>query len=457
MEEQHLQYLQSFEYENAQEYQEGPESYLTKSSLPPASLASRRVVGMVLDDYYPGNLRVKREALALAEAGYEVHLLCRAEAGRPGAEYDGVVYIKRIVPDAVSWTLPVLGWQWQWPYKGVVSDFFRVKWAIDFRWGRWLKDWMDEVDVDVLHVHDLPLLPTCRWVADRYRTKKVSVIADLNENYPALKGYQSGLKNPTIQRRVEDKWLHIERDALLDSTHIIVPTHASMARLEKSWVEPERVTVVENAVDLEAYQHIVPDVNIAHQYKTRFVVAYAGQLDEPFRGVELLIRSIPHLLADIPNLSVLLLGNAQSEYAEQLLKQAYDLGVGDVLEMIVGLTDEDVVHYLDVADVCVWPSLKESYTEAIFPQKVTLAHALGKAIVTSDCQPLADYISASEGGRVFASGDVKELAETICYLERDLDMRQRLGKSGRQYVKQTANWARAKKSLLTRYADILPF
>lgn len=413
-------------------------------------------VGMVVETPYPGNARVTREAKALADAGYEVFILCATQPGLPGEEQDGVAHITRILPDAVQWIMPMTGWQLQWPYKGLLSDFVRVKWGVDWRWTKWIQDWVLDQDLDLLHVHDLPLLPSCRWVVNRVKSKQLRLLADLNENYPALMGYRAGLKNPTIQRRVEDKWLHIERNALLDVPHIIVPTAAAVARLEKSWVEPERVTVVENAVDLDAYQHIAPDIHIAHRYKNRFVVAYAGQLDEPYRGVELLIRAIPHVLADIPNLSVLLLGPAQSEYAEQLLTQAYELGVGDVLEMIVGLTDEDTVHYLDVADICVWPSIKESYTQAVFPQKVTLAHALGKAIITSDCAPLSHYVQVSDGGRVFASGDVNGLADEIKFLYRDLDKRRRLGDAGRQYVKQVANWEQAKRALLGVYQRALP-
>lgn len=411
--------------------------------------SSGAVIGMVLSTPYPDNLRVKREAQALIEAGYTVHLMCLLQAGELIDAWEGDLHVHRIAPDAVHWTVPVINQPLQWPFKGVLSDFVQAMWAVDMRWYKHIVDAVQRYKIDVLHVHDVPLLPTCQWVSQQWN---IPVIADLNENYPALLGYQLSQGNPVIQRRIEEKWLRIERDALHRADHILVPTQAAIQRLEKSWVDTNHVTVVSNAVDIDQYAQVLPDLGVAHQYKNRFVVAYAGQLDESFRGVGLFIQALPALLADIPNISLVLVGKTDSQYAHELLTLADELGVSDYVELIVGLTEEDVVHYLDVADVCVWPYLKESYTEAVFPNKLTLAQWLGKPIIVSDCAPLADYIEYSGGGRVVPSGDVDALVHAILYLHRDMDMRCRYGDAGRQWVTHHAHWGLAKQTLLNVYS-----
>jgi len=50
-------------------------------------------------------------------------------------------------------------------------------------WERAIENFLTSFSVDVLHVHDLPLLGTALLVGKRHRTP---VVADLHENYPAM-------------------------------------------------------------------------------------------------------------------------------------------------------------------------------------------------------------------------------------------------------------------------------
>ena len=102
-------------------------------------------IGMLLEDSFPFDIRVEKEAKSLISAGYKVHLLCLSDkAGDEYSVYKGI-HVYRI------------GWG-----KNKFARFFnklinRIFLQNNF-WKHEIELFIQKNDIKVLHVHDLPLL-----------------------------------------------------------------------------------------------------------------------------------------------------------------------------------------------------------------------------------------------------------------------------------------------------------
>ncbi|MCK4236866.1 MAG: glycosyltransferase, partial [Candidatus Krumholzibacteria bacterium] len=155
-------------------------------------------IGMVLQARIPPpDIRVEKEAQTLIGQGHEVHLLLERGPGEAVEETAvGVLY-----------------------RRGVMMGPLRRKWrrytfSFTFRdpiWRRAIRSFAEQRHIEVLHVHDLPLV---REVAGVGRSLGIPVVADLHENYPAglQVWYRKRFKKRTIYNY--QRWARYEREIL---------------------------------------------------------------------------------------------------------------------------------------------------------------------------------------------------------------------------------------------------
>ena len=120
---------------------------------------------MVLRNCYPPDIRVSNEAQSLSRAGYKVTIICYRKPGEKRTEKIDDVIVKRIAS----------------PFIKKVNYFLVHLIHIDVSFFLALRQEVKN-NFQAVHVHDLPLLNTV--LLSRFN-KKVKLIADLHENYPA--------------------------------------------------------------------------------------------------------------------------------------------------------------------------------------------------------------------------------------------------------------------------------
>ena len=124
-----------------------------------------RKILMLLRNYFPPDLRVYNEARSLTKAGYKVTILCYRNKKQKNIQLIDGINIKRI-GNSLFRNIDYL-----------FIHLFHKSLIFMFYLRKELKN-----DYKLIHVHDLPLLNTA--LAARYN-KKIKVISDLHENYPA--------------------------------------------------------------------------------------------------------------------------------------------------------------------------------------------------------------------------------------------------------------------------------
>lgn len=399
---------------------------------------------MVLGGYFPPDIRVEKEAKALISAGHEVYLLSLGREGMPEKENINGINVIRVFPSRIFLSRV---WRFFW-----FSVFFN-----DPLWKRHLQEVIKQYEIDVVHVHDLPLVKTAISVAKKFG---IPVIADLHENYPeaikALKKRKMNLKSKIFNTIIPVwRWKRLEESVLQHVDRVItVVEEAKEHYVNDCGIPPQKVTVVMNAEDLEKFSRLNIDKKLfnylANIYKDNFVISYIGGFG-PHRGIDTAIKAMPKILEEIPNARLLLIGGKDTEYETYLKELCRSLKVEKNVKF-TGWVDFSLVPlYIAISDVCLVPHYASGHTNTTIPHKLFQYMAMGKPVVVTDCKPLKRIVEECKCGIVVPSGDHEKMAEAIIKLYKDKDYARLLGENGRKAVEKKYNWENEAKKLIKLY------
>jgi glycosyltransferase involved in cell wall biosynthesis len=380
----------------------------------------------------PPDIRVEKEAKTLIGAGHEVHLLLERGAGEPvDGEVDGMRLMRgvRMGPLREKW------------HRYTFNFTYR-----DPLWRRSMERFVEDRRIDVLHVHDLPLVGEAVSVG---RAMDVPVVADLHENYPAglQVWYQNALKKMTIYRY--RRWAWYERRILRDVDAVIAVIEESKERIAGLGIPREKIFVVPNTASTER-ENIPVDPDIVSRYEGRFVVSYIGGFAS-HRGLDVAVRALPRLRDRIPGLLLVLVGDRNRAYRRYLGRLAGSLGCGDMVEMTGWQPFEKIWSYIDASVVCLVPHARNPHTDTTVPHKIFQYMMVAKPVIVSDCPPLARVIRDAGAGLVFRHDDPAELASKILELYGDESRRGEMARAGRRAFLDRYNWDRTSGELVELY------
>lgn len=415
-------------------------------------------VGMVLDQPFPPDARVEREAIALTEAGYEVHLLCVVHAEKPEQRKEREfihkgIHVHRIVPEEINFFVPFLGTTTRLPYRGLIKNINRNLWNIDTVWHTIIRRFVHRFQIDMLHVHDLRLVSTGLAVAKLY---DIPVVSDLHENYPALMQLFKGRNNPKRGEKQRIKWDAIQKDCTTRARGVITVSQEMKDILMGQGIPAEKVTVVPNTVDITKFESFPTDPEVLERYRGKFLLTYVGHINDTHRGVHTLLEAMGQVKDEMPDLFFVGAGGYRDHYMAQLQEIIDRHQLADRVEFTGWLDESQFVSYIAASTICVCPHIANDQTNTGIPNKVYLYHLWGKAIVASDFIPMKRYIDATGGGLCFESGNAKDLADKLRQVYGDEALRNGLGEKGKEAVLSTYNWNASAKALVELYQGIKP-
>ncbi|GAA1991233.1 glycosyltransferase family 4 protein [Nocardiopsis rhodophaea] len=341
-------------------------------------------------------------AETLMELGHEVSVLtpCDSDAELPA----------HIVPAGRA--VPV-------PYNGSVARL-----AFGFRVAARVRRWIREGEFDVLHVHE-PAAPSLSllacWVADgpivatfhtsnpRSRAMSVSAAA-LRTALEKISG-RIAVSDSARKTLVE----HLGGDAVL------IPNGVAVQRFEKA--EP-----------LDGW----PGPGGA--------IGFVGRLDEPRKGLGVLLEAFTTLGRQREGLRLLVAGPGDAD--EALSRLPADLR--DRVEMLGRVDDEDKIRAYHSVDLFCAPNLGgESFGIVL-----TEAMSAGAAILASDIPAFRQVLRGGEAGHLFAAGDPAALAGGAAELLDSPSRRRSLSASARAAVRGY-DWRTVAEDVLRVYETVL--
>ena len=215
-------------------------------------------------------------------------------------------------------------------------------------------------------------------------------------------------------------------------------------------VPESRVTVIPNAVDIEAFHmQASPDESLCQKLglQGKTVLGFIGSF-YAYEGLSLLLKPLPQILGEYSNLTLLLVGGGPEEQA--LRKQVDALGLGATVVSTGRVPHHEVQSYYELVDIFIYPRLPMRLTELVTPLKPLEAMAQGKIVVASDVGGHRELIRHGDNGYLFKAGSEADLADTLIDVLTHRDAWDALRISGREYVEDERNWGNS----ISRYRAI---
>ncbi|WP_058045260.1 glycosyltransferase family 4 protein [Streptomyces roseifaciens] len=349
----------------------------------------------------PGGVQFHIRDLAehLIRLGHEVSVLAPADDETPLPPF--VVSAGRAVPV---------------PYNGSVARL-----NFGFLSAARVRRWLHDGDFDVIHIHE-PTSPslgllTC-WAAQG------PIVATFHTSNPRSRAMIAAY--PILQPALEKI-----------SARIAVSEYARRTLVEHLGGD---AVVIPNGVDVDFFARAEPK-----EEWQGGTIGFIGRIDEPRKGLPVLMRALPKIFAECPGARLLVAGRGDEEEAVAGLPREMRQRV----EFLGMVSDEDKARLLRSVDVYVAPNTGGESFGIILVE----AMSAGAPVLASDLDAFAQVLDQGSAGELFANEDADALAAAAVRLLGDQDLRTGLSERGRAHVRRF-DWSRVGADILAVYETV---
>lgn len=350
----------------------------------------------------PGGVQFHIRDLAehLIALGHEVSVLAPADDETPLPPY--VVSAGRAVPV---------------PYNGSVARL-----SFGFLSAARVRRWLHDGTFDVVHIHE-PAAPslgllTC-WAAQG------PIVATFHTSTARSRFMLAAY--PILQPALEKI-----------SARIAVSEYARRTLVEH--LGGDAVTIP-NGVDVDFFAKAEPK----EEWRGG-TLGFIGRIDEPRKGLPVLMRALPKILAECPDTRLLVAGRGDEQEAVASLPAEMRSRV----EFLGMVSDEDKARLLRSVDVYVAPNTGgESFG-------IILVEALsaGAPVLASDLDAFVQVLDQGEAGDLFPNEDADALAVAATRLLGDAGRRAELSERGALHVRRF-DWSTVAADILAVYETVM--
>ncbi len=288
---------------------------------------------------------------------------------------------------------------------------------------------------EVIHAHS-PVLDAigALWAARRRGVPLVYEIRAFWED--AAVGNGTGREGSLRYRATRA----LERWAVERADHVAVICEGLRGDLVARGVDPAKVLVSPNGVDLTLFGAPVPrDERLAGELGLGDeVVGFIGSFYD-YEGLDDLIAAMPALAAARPRAQLLLVGGGPMEAS--LRAQAAASPVADRIRFVGRVPHQEVERYYSLVDVLAYPRKSMRLTDLVTPLKPLEAMAQGKLVAASDVGGHRELIRDGETGTLFAADDPAAAAAALAALFADRSGWDARRERARAFVAKERNWS----------------
>lgn len=215
-------------------------------------------------------------------------------------------------------------------------------------------------------------------------------------------------------------------------------------------IDPAKIMVSPNGVDLELFgTPPARDAALATQLGLdgRDVIGFIGSYYD-YEGLDVLIAAMPDLVAQSPNVALLLVGGGPMEADWRAM--AEQSSVTDRIHFVGRVPHQEVERYYSLLDVLVYPRKAMRLTELVTPLKPLEAMAQGRLVAASDIGGHRELIENGVTGTLFAPDNPAALAQKVAQLLANRGNWDEQRRVARDYVERDRNWS----SNIRRYEPV---
>ena len=265
-----------------------------------------------------------------------------------------------------------------------------------------------------------------------------------------IKATQRG--TPTIQTKLANivmwKLSKLEKQAAEKANIIITISKYTQNKIIQLYeIEKEKIRIVPNGVDIQKFKPLKNQSTIKRQIgiNNRQCVLFVGRLI-PRKGLSFLVQAAKHIIKEKEQTAFVIVGDGPQK--NQLISDLEKNRIRKNFIFLGDIKDEILPLIYNCAEVFVFPSVQEGQGIALLE-----AQAVSKPVITFNTGGVRETILNQETG-LLVEPNSKELANAIIKLLKNEEMRNKMGKKGREFVSKNFSWEKSAKKLLETYKEV---
>ncbi|WP_413802376.1 glycosyltransferase family 4 protein [Streptomyces iranensis] len=349
----------------------------------------------------PGGVQFHIRDLAdhLIRRGHQVSVLAPADDETPLPPY--VVSAGRAVPV---------------PYNGSVARL-----NFGFLSAARVRRWLHDGAFDVIHIHE-PTSPSLGLLA--CWAAQGPIVATFHTSNPRSRAMIAAY--PILQPALEKI-----------SARIAVSEYARRTLVEHLGGD---AVVIPNGVDVDFFADAEPKEEWRGE-----TIGFIGRIDEPRKGLPVLMRALPKILEARPGVRLLIAGRGDEKEAVADLPAP----LRERVEFLGMVSDEDKARLLRSVDVYIAPNTGGESFGIILVE----AMSAGAAVLASDLDAFAQVLDGGAAGELFANEDADALAAAAVRLLGDEKRLAELRARGSRHVRRF-DWSTVGADILAVYETV---
>ena len=361
-------------------------------------------IGMILDSTYPDDARVTNECAELLKNKHEIHLFCLCFK-KPFVKNEVInqINVHRYHCSKLTYKLSALAND-----IGLYGVILKNK----------IKDFVENSDVEVLHVHDIQIAKAAISVSKRFGIK---YNIDLHENRPEIMKYYKHVNSFLGKIFISPlRWKKAEESFVEKANKIVVVTeNAKEELLSRVKIDQEKIVVYPNTVRDDFYKNKKIDKVLEKQYSKNFVITYVGNTSER-RGLLTVIESLKTLRKTIPNIKLLIIGKSSFDYVLKNEIKKHD--VEELVDFIGWVKENEIPNYLSISKLGLSPLHRNIHHDTTYANKIFQYISFGCPVVSSDVIAQSELVKKHNIGVVFEDRNVMDLTKKIIQLYNEKDL-----------------------------------
>ncbi|HQI39716.1 MAG TPA: glycosyltransferase family 4 protein [Ignavibacteriaceae bacterium] len=384
---------------------------------------------MVVYSFFPEDVRPRREAEALINAGYTVDIICL------------------ILPDQTKFE-NIYGVN---TYRINLSKARSSRRNYIYLYGRFfirsfflLNRLFLKNRYSVIHIHNMPDFLVFLGVIPKLFGSKI--ILDLHDPTPemSLTKFANG-KDSRLTKIL--KW---QEKVSIKFAHKIITTNKSfLDRFISRGCPPDKISIVMNSPQESIF-------NKSSNYlkdksnKNKFIIMYHGIIITRY-GVEELVNAVDLLKTKIPRLELWVYG--AGEDLPIFLELVKKLNLENTVKYFEQVPIEEIVEIIPKCDVGIIPNRLTPFTKINFPTRIFEYLYMKKPVVVPRTQGIKGYFN-EESIFYFDAGNAEDLAKTVFNIYSDQEKAAEVINKGYK-IYQEHRWENQSKHLVEIYKGLL--
>jgi len=369
-----------------------------------------KCVCFVVQNYYDRDLRVRRKAEALVQAGYVVDVLAlRSPNGPKDYELEGVS-VRTLTLGKKRGSLLRYGFEYvaffSWCLVQLTAEMRSKKYAF-------------------IDINTLPDFLVFASILARHMGAKI--ILDMHEITPEFYMSKYGMKSTSWGVRA----LKCQEKISFDFADYVITINEPIRNLLISRGLPQgKCTVITNSANNERFTSTSKSCIAADQSRSAatFVMMYHGTLTKLY-GLDIAIEAFGIAHKEMMGAELWILGEgSESSSIKQLAEQR---GLSSRVKLFGHIPPAEIPAWLAKCDVGILPIRRDVFLEFASPNKLPELILMGKAVLMSRLAAIQHYFSENALA-YFEPNDPQDLARQMVRLYRDSGLRAKLAAKAKE-------------------------